>query len=68
LRRKNLRPPPRTLIQRRQDSIGIGKAEGRRAADSGIVYKFSLFKLRLRPLAVSAGNIPGRIPDAPVSA
>jgi hypothetical protein len=34
------------------------------AADSGIVYKSSI-KITPLPLAASAGNIPGRIPDAP---
>ena len=37
------------------------------AADSGIVYKFSI-KIRPWPLAASAGNIPGRIPDVPALA
>jgi hypothetical protein len=50
----------------RQDSVGIGKAGGRRAGPPtlGIVYKFSI-NIRPMPLGASAGNIPGRKPDAP---
>ena len=56
-------PPPADEIR-----LGIGKREeGELAADSGIVYKF-WFKIKPRPLAVSAGNIPGRTPDAPALA
>jgi hypothetical protein len=52
----------------RQDSTG-NREGGRkeRAADSGIVYKFSI-KLRPTPVVASAGNIPGRIPDDPALA
>lgn len=44
--------------------LGIGKVGGRAAADSGIVYKFSI-KIRRSLLAAFAGNIPGKIPDVP---
>jgi hypothetical protein len=59
--------PPRTdHATGRLDSTG-NREGGRKKIEPptlGIVYKFSI-KIRPTPLAVSAGNIPGRIPDAP---
>jgi hypothetical protein len=40
------------------------REEGELATDSGIFYIFSI-NIRPLPLAVSAGNTPGRTPDAP---
>ncbi len=62
-------PTPREL-RHWQTRFGWNREGGRKKSKPptlGIVYKFSI-KIRPMPLAVSAGNIPGRIPDAPASA
>ena len=59
-------PTPHEL--RHRQTRFVWNREGGRKTDKpptlGIVYKFSI-DIRPMPLGVSAGNIPGRIPDAP---
>ena len=64
-RRGGLTPPGGLRHRQTRFALESGKQEeGELASDSGIFYKFSI-NIRLLPLAVSAGNIHGKIPDAP---
>jgi hypothetical protein len=58
-------PPHGPRHQQTRFNLESGRREEEeRAADSGIVYKFSI-NIKPSPPAACAGNIPGRIPDAP---